>query len=195
MSDVFKLTHLFFDQTSTGLAAETRFAVSDGNGHDVGSIGEPDLTTWQRLLRLWAVNDQMARHHLVFQTLDGAPVLSIDQPKQGFKAPSPRVFGRDGTLLGNIGLAPASRRGEPQVSLHIRGADGGRLADVRLVLAVARLYAVCDTEGNELARISGGRGAGGKAFGYDLRFTRRLDDRLHTLVMAAPLVQYLMLRM
>lgn len=200
MSNIFELARLFFDETSSALSAETQFAVSDGDGQQVGSVGEPDLTTWNRILRLWAMHPEMDRHHLVFQTLDGAPVLSIDQPKQGFKAGSPKVYGPDGTFAGQIGLAPQPRPGEPHISLHIRSSDGDRLGDIRLLAGPTRIggpkvHGICDREGLELARITGGAGYGKKTFGYDLNLTRRLEDPLGTLVLAAPIVQYLMLHL
>jgi hypothetical protein len=194
------MSRLFFDVTSSNFSAEVRFTVSDGEGHLVGSIGEPDLTTWHRLLRLWAMHPEIDRHQLVFQTPDGAPVLSIDQPRQDFKAGAPKVFDREGAFAGRIGLAPQPRPGEPHVSLYIRGTDGERLGDVRLLAGPTRIggpktHGVCDSEGLEIARITGGAGYGQKSFGYDLRLARRLDDPLRTLVTASPIVQYLMLHL
>ena len=46
------------------------------------------------------------------------------QPRQGLKAAAPTVYGRGGTSVGRIGLAPQSRPGEPHISLNIRAADG-----------------------------------------------------------------------
>lgn len=178
---------LVVNQKTKLIELTNEYAVFDQYGNQLGTVVQTGQSFLRKVLRFFSEVDQFLTHHLEVRDRGGRTVLRLTRPGKLFKS---RVVVRhgDGRAAGEI----AQKNVFGKINFGLTGPDGRALGEIRAENWRAWNFAVVDTAGVEVARVTKtweglARTVFTTADKYVVQIHRPLADPLLSLVVAAAL--------
>lgn len=184
---VFTEAVLVVNQKAKLIELSNEYGIFDQRGHRLGTVTQVGQNTLRKLLRFFTDLDQFLTTRLEVRDPSGRALLHLTRPGKIFKS---RVLVRhgDGRAAGEI----VQRNLIGKINFGLVGPDGRELGELKAENWRAWDFAVIDTAGLEVARITKTWEGVAKAMfttadNYVVKIHRTLVDPMLTLVVAAAL--------
>jgi len=149
VSELTTLDRLVFSQKAKLVELTNEYGIRDEQGNDVGTIRQEGQSTARKILRFATKVDQFLTHKLAVYDQSGAKVLALTRPAKVLKS-TILVEDGGGRPIGRI----AQRNVFGKISFSLDSAGGAQLGEIKAENWRAWDFAIVDSSGREIGRIT-----------------------------------------
>jgi uncharacterized protein YxjI len=149
MSNLISRARFVVNQKAKIIEMVNEYAIRDPEGTEIGVIRQEGQSTLKKLARFVSSLDQFMTHTLAVYDADGSKVLTVTRPRKFMKS-TLLVDDASGQNVGSI----VQRNVVGKIRFGLLDTHGGDLGEIRAENWRAWDFAIVDTTGNEVGRIT-----------------------------------------